>query len=119
MVDGVQVRVRHRSSVGTARGTRNRAFYAYGPVVLHTCSGVSSPSMRIFGHPSSLEHDPRAYSPDHPDIPERIEAIDRAIDAAGRPGEERVTASAASDEELELVHDPRHVSWIRELCAGG
>jgi hypothetical protein len=31
-----------------------------------------------FGHPACLEHDPRAYMPEHPDTPERLEAIGHA-----------------------------------------
>ncbi len=75
--------------------------------------------MRVFEHPASLEHDPSVLSPDHPDVPERIEAIEAVMTAAGWPGCERVQASAAEDRELELVHDPGHVRWIRELCEGG
>ncbi len=75
--------------------------------------------MRVFEHPASLEHDPRVLSPDHPDAPERIEAIEAVMTAAGWPGCERVQAPAAEDRELELVHDPGHVRWIRELCEGG
>ena len=75
--------------------------------------------MRIFEHPSSLEHDPRVHSPEHPDVPERIEAIVSAMDSAGWPGSERVLAPAATDDELELIHDAGHVNWIRELCASG
>jgi acetoin utilization deacetylase AcuC-like enzyme len=75
--------------------------------------------MRVFEHTASLEHDPRVLSPDHPDVPERIEAIEAVMTAAGWPGCERVKAPAAEDRELELVHDPGHVHWIRELCEGG
>ena len=32
-----------------------------------------------FHHPACLEHDPRAYMPEHPDTPERLEAIERML----------------------------------------
>jgi acetoin utilization deacetylase AcuC-like enzyme len=74
--------------------------------------------MRYFHHPSSLEHDPRVHSPDHPDAPERIEAIERAL-ASSDTQFEFVEAPAATSSELELVHVPKHVAWIRELCERG
>ena len=35
--------------------------------------------MLYFSHPASLEHDPRAHMPGHPDTPERLVAIERAL----------------------------------------
>ena len=72
-----------------------------------------------FEHRSSLEHDPRVLCPEHPDTPERIEAIERALEAAGWPGATRVQAPAATSAELELVHAPMLVRFIRRLCLGG
>jgi acetoin utilization deacetylase AcuC-like enzyme len=72
-----------------------------------------------FHHRSSLAHDPRALSPDHPDTPERIEAIESALAAAGWPGCSRMQAPAATTAELELVHATEHVSFIRRLCLSG
>ena len=72
-----------------------------------------------FSHPSSLEHDPRLYSPGHPDTPERLRAIERAL--AGWDGRawQRREAPSASEAELELIHSPRHVRAIAELCRAG
>ncbi len=70
-------------------------------------------------HASSLEHDPSARSPEHPDVPARIEAVEAAMEHAGWPGCERREAPAASGRELELVHTAAHVDAIRELCAAG
>src|SRR5947209_5685133 len=53
--------------------------------------------MRYFRHPASLEHDPSVLSPDHPDVPERIEAIERAMGDAGWPGCEMVRALLEGD----------------------
>ena len=75
--------------------------------------------MLYFHHRSSLEHDPRVLFPDHPDSPERIEAIESALESAGWPGCVRVQAPAATIAELELVHAPMHVGFVRRLCLGG
>jgi acetoin utilization deacetylase AcuC-like enzyme len=72
-----------------------------------------------FDHPTCLEHDPRAHMPMHPDTPERLYAIEQALQARGWLGWERRQDSAASELELELVHSASHVSAIRELCASG
>ncbi|MFZ2112614.1 MAG: histone deacetylase [Solirubrobacteraceae bacterium] len=72
-----------------------------------------------FDHPACLEHDPRAHMPTHPDTPERLYAIEQALQARDWLGWERRQASAASERELELVHSASHVSAIRELCASG
>jgi acetoin utilization deacetylase AcuC-like enzyme len=72
-----------------------------------------------FHHPSSLEHDPRVLFPGHPDSPERIEAIESVLASAGWPGCVRVDAPAAGFPELELVHSPMHIGFIRRLCLGG
>jgi acetoin utilization deacetylase AcuC-like enzyme len=70
-------------------------------------------------HPSSLEHDPRALSPGHPDTPGRIEALEAALAKRGWLGWERVPAPAASERQLELVHAPEHVRFVREMCEQG
>jgi acetoin utilization deacetylase AcuC-like enzyme len=72
-----------------------------------------------FSHPSSLEHDPRVHSPGHPDTPERLIALERALAARDWLGFERRSAPAATDAQLELVHSAEHVRMIRELCAAG
>jgi acetoin utilization deacetylase AcuC-like enzyme len=72
-----------------------------------------------FSHSSSHEHDPGVFSPDHPDTPERIEAIETAMGLAGWPGCELRVAPAATEEELMMVHAAGHVNWIRHLCESG
>jgi len=72
-----------------------------------------------FSHPDCLEHDPRVHSPAHPDTPERLQAIERALAARNWLDWERREAPAASEAQLELVHSRRHVRSIIELCAAG
>jgi hypothetical protein len=38
------------------------------------CLGSAKAVSLYFSHPSSLEHDPRAHMPTHPDTPERVVA---------------------------------------------
>ena len=70
-------------------------------------------------HPSSLEHDPRSWSPEHPDTPERIEVLEQAMEAAGWPGCERRQAPAASEDDLLAVHSRHVVDRIRDLSEEG
>jgi len=72
-----------------------------------------------FSHPACLEHDPSMLSPGHPDTPERLLAIERALAARWLPGWERREAVPATEAELGLVHSARHVRAIAELCAAG
>jgi acetoin utilization deacetylase AcuC-like enzyme len=72
-----------------------------------------------FSDPSSLEHDPRDAMPGHPESPPRLVAVERRLEDEGWLGWERRPAPAASSEELELVHTPRHVAAIRELSEAG
>jgi acetoin utilization deacetylase AcuC-like enzyme len=75
--------------------------------------------MLYLHHPSSLRHDPRAQSPDHPDSPLRLEAIEAAIAASALPPLTRLAAPAAGDRELALVHSRSHIDTIRALCEAG
>jgi len=72
-----------------------------------------------FHHPSSLAHDPRLLSPDHPDAPERISAIEASMSHVGWLGCDVRDAPAAAERDLELVHSASHVQAIRDLCAAG
>lgn len=74
--------------------------------------------MLYLHHPASLRHDPQALSPDHPDHPGRLRAIEAALEASGL-GLTRVAAPAATEAELALVHSEAHVGFIRDLCASG
>lgn len=72
-----------------------------------------------FSHPACLEHDPRALSPGHPDTPERLLVLERELSSRDWLGWERRQAPACAVEQLELVHDPAHVRFIRELSERG
>jgi acetoin utilization deacetylase AcuC-like enzyme len=75
--------------------------------------------MLYFSHPTSHEHDPRALLPGHPENPERLLAVEALLAERGWLGWERRQAPAASEAELELVHDGRLVAAIRELAEAG
>ncbi len=72
-----------------------------------------------FSHPACLEHDPRVHSPGHPDTPERLIVLERALASRGWLGWERREAPACTVERLELAHSAAHVRFIRDLCARG
>jgi len=73
----------------------------------------------LITHPACLEHDPRLFSPGHPDVPERLLALEQALSQQGWLGWERRAAPPCSVEQLELVHSAAHVRAIRELCLRG
>ncbi len=75
--------------------------------------------MLYFHHPSCLQHDPQALSPDHPDNPARLEAVETAIAGASLKTLDRRAAPAATGAELALVHSDRHVAFVRDLCRAG
>lgn len=75
--------------------------------------------MLYFSHPSSLDHDPRAHIPAHPDTPERLVAIERALSARDWLGWDRREAPPADERELELIHSRGHVESVRDLCLSG
>ena len=58
-----------------------------------------------FSHPACLEHDPRVHAPAHPDTPERLRAIGRALAVRQWPGWEWREAPAAS---ARTNHSGRH-----------
>jgi acetoin utilization deacetylase AcuC-like enzyme len=72
-----------------------------------------------FSDPSSLQHDPRVLMRSHPDVPERMRSIEALLAQEDWLGWERRAAPAASECQLELIHDARHVARIRELAAAG
>jgi acetoin utilization deacetylase AcuC-like enzyme len=75
--------------------------------------------MLFISHPACLEHDPSAQLPGHPDAPERLRAIERAMAARDWLGCERRQAPAAPEERLRLVHSERQVRAVAELAASG
>jgi acetoin utilization deacetylase AcuC-like enzyme len=76
-------------------------------------------SVLYIHHPASLGHDPQALSPEHPDHPRRLRAIEAAITTAELDNLWRRMAPAATETELALVHSERHVAFIRDLCVAG
>jgi len=72
-----------------------------------------------FHHPTSLEHDPRLFSPGHPDTPERLVALEAALAERDWLGWERTLAPPASLEMLELVHARALIDGVRGLCERG
>ncbi len=72
-----------------------------------------------FDHPDCLAHDPRAHIPGHPDTPERLMAIERALSGDDWLGWERHRAPAALESQLELIHTADHVRYIREISLAG
>jgi acetoin utilization deacetylase AcuC-like enzyme len=72
-----------------------------------------------FHHPACLEHDPRVQMPGHPDTPERLHAIERALAAESWLGWERRAAPPAQEHQLELIHSAQLVGRIRELSLAG
>ena len=70
-------------------------------------------------HDSSVEHDPRERSAEHPDTPERIVAIEQGLATVNWLGFDVLEAPIVSDAVLERVHSPTHVEAIRKLAAAG
>jgi acetoin utilization deacetylase AcuC-like enzyme len=79
----------------------------------------NDPAGLYFQHPACLEHDPSADVPGHPDTPERLLAIERALEAEAWLGWERRQAPPAREAELELIHDVGLVRRIKELSLAG
>ena len=75
--------------------------------------------MLYFSHPACRLHDPGVGLPGHPERPERLVAIEAALEERGWLDWERREAPEASEEELMLVHPREHVEGIRRLCEGG
>ncbi len=79
-----------------------------------------SSSPLYFRHDGCLEHDPRAHIPGHPDVPERLVAIETALAQRDWLGWQRIErAPAATGEELRLIHTAAHEQRIEDLCATG
>jgi len=72
-----------------------------------------------FSHPASIGHDPRPFMPRHPDTPERMIVLERALAERDWLGWERREAPAVEERQLELVHSAPYVRAVRELCEAG
>jgi acetoin utilization deacetylase AcuC-like enzyme len=70
----------------------------------------------LFGHPSSLEHD-TGFG--HPERPDRIRAIETALEELDWLGFERREGPVAQLDQLLAVHPPEHLDAVRELSARG
>jgi acetoin utilization deacetylase AcuC-like enzyme len=68
-----------------------------------------------FSHPASLAHD----IPGHPERPQRLVALEAALDDNDWFGWGRETSPAATREQLERVHPAAYVDAIESLCAAG
>ncbi len=75
--------------------------------------------MLYFSHPACLAHDPGVGLPGHPERPERLLAVEAALEERDWLGWERREAPAATEKELMLVHPREHVEAIRSLCEAG
>jgi acetoin utilization deacetylase AcuC-like enzyme len=73
----------------------------------------------LFEHPGSRDYDPRGHIAEHPDTPERIDAVDAALAAVDWLGWQRRVAPMATRAELEAVHDPVLIDTIEALVADG
>jgi acetoin utilization deacetylase AcuC-like enzyme len=69
----------------------------------------------LLAHPSSGDHDPGP----HPEDPERIVAILRAIEGQGGLGWRREDSPAADHTALEAVHSHGYLDAMEALCAAG
>jgi acetoin utilization deacetylase AcuC-like enzyme len=72
-----------------------------------------------FSHPACLDHDPAGVMPWHPERPERLRSIERALSERDWLGWERREAPLASEAELRLAHSAEYVRSVKELCAAG
>ena len=80
---------------------------------------AATPIVLFVHHPSSQRHDPTALSPEHPDSPARIAAIEAAVAQSQLAPMRRLSAPAAGRSELALVHTDTHIDAIRKLCEAG
>jgi acetoin utilization deacetylase AcuC-like enzyme len=82
-------------------------------------AAVSARTGLYLSHRSSLEHDPRALMPGHPENPRRLEAIERLLGAEDWLGWQRREAPAAPERWIELVHEPQQIAQVRRLAEAG
>jgi acetoin utilization deacetylase AcuC-like enzyme len=80
---------------------------------------MASDTGLYFSHATSLEHDPRALMPGHPDTPARLAAIERLLGPEDWLGWQRRDAPAASERWLELVHEPAQIAQVKRLAEAG
>ncbi len=105
----VDYRRRPRSGVGVGE---------FGDRAVRPATAITNAGL-LFEHPGSRDYDPRAHIAEHPDTPERIDAIDAALAAVDWLGWERRVAPMVTRAELEAVHDADLVDTIEQLVGGG
>ena len=105
----VDYRRRSRSAVGVGE---------FGDLAVESAQAIAHTGL-LFEHPGSRDFDPRGQIAEHPDTPERIDAIDAALAVVDWLGWERRVAPMATRAELEAVHDADLVDMIEQLVAGG
>lgn len=66
-------------------------------------------------HPAFRQHD---TGPGHPERPERIEAVWRAVEQGGF-SLEALAVEPAAPKDLERVHSPGHIRRVEEACGQG
>ena len=72
-------------------------------------------STAFFTHRACLDHD---TGPGHPERPERLRAVWRALDAVHFPELLRAEAPLATQSQLEAVHDPAYIQAIMAKMVG-
>ena len=72
-----------------------------------------------FHDPVCLEHDPRAQMAWAPDVPARLEAVEDHLAALSWVGWKPREAGPALESEIELIHSPAHVAYIRGIAEAG
>ena len=71
--------------------------------------------MNIYYHPLSLQH----LTGDHPESPERIQAILAALQAHGIGEQDLLQPQTVDLQLLSEVHDPQYISAIERVAAQG
>jgi len=74
-----------------------------------------SPASLWFSHPASLEH----AIAGHPESPERLVGLERALDGHDWFGWSRVESPEATRAQLEAVHTAKLIDGLESLCASG
>ncbi len=77
--------------------------------------GIDTDKIGIVADPAFLIHD---TGPGHPESPDRLKAVEEAINEIS-DDIVRIKAREASREELLLVHSPKYVERILSLNPGG
>jgi acetoin utilization deacetylase AcuC-like enzyme len=70
-------------------------------------------SVLIYSHAACLEHRP---GPSHPESPERLVAVWRALDAPEFASVERRDAPLGTRAQVQLIHDPNYFADVAELA---